>query len=174
MQLFFSFPSWNEAWLYTVLGFLSHCGYVAEGKVIDFLVMERWVVNAIVWSIPHDYLTFFPSHFFLESWKAHGLMLPPHLFCGVERRVSLFFPRQLIRPHILMSRMMGTAALPTTAMSPKVPTFTGMSFAYCHFVKPHSFSRKTFTFWSNLIQSQFLNEAWFIYKQCSTAEGFFS
>ena len=38
--------------------------WTAVGKVIDFSVMERLVVNAIVWSIPHDYLTFFLPIFF--------------------------------------------------------------------------------------------------------------
>lgn len=53
--------------IYILTTYCSRLGlllWTAVGKVIDFSVMERLVVNAIVWSIPHDYLTFFPSHFF--------------------------------------------------------------------------------------------------------------
>lgn len=48
-----------------------------------------------------------------------------------------------------MSRMMGTAARKVPlllACLPKVPTFTEMSFAYWHFLKPHFLKSATFTF----------------------------
>ena len=70
--------------------------WTAVGKVIDFSVMERLVVNAIVWSIPHDYLTFFLSHFFfLEARWVYGLMLATSHLCSsvvLKGEFPYFFP----------------------------------------------------------------------------------
>lgn len=134
---------------------------LCDGKV----GCQRHCLEYPTW-LPH----FFPfPFFFLEARWVYGLMLAASHLCSsvvLKGEFPYFFPGNW-SGHILMSRMMGTAARKVPlllACLPKVPTFTEMSFAYWHFLL--KLFEKCYLHFSFLIQSQF-SDPWFIQRQCS-------